>query len=427
MACRLGGIGCCQQPWACRTRAITSFLVTFVYAVAIPMIEDHPEVLVLAHSCYLPRTAAAFERRGRLAGYWHADGVVDGVSRERVRTCRMFRNIASLIQAIHRGHAVEKVIWSLWPLWRVWVRRQRFPNYRIVHGQMGFALEGFEAAKGSGALRVIDCPNSHPTTYFGYWKRECDRFYQGRGPAMPLSLLTRMNRELELADLVVCPSVFVRDSMVLNGIPESKCLVNSFGVDLATFSNRRRLPETPVFVFVGILGARKGCPYLFRAFARFREEHPEGRLICVGSIAGEIRAEILRWRHTFEHIPHLSPKDLSDVLCRATAFVLPSQEEGFARVIIEAMACGLPIIASYESGATTLVRDGQEGLIVQGRDPQAICAAMKRLATDPSLNREMGERAAVAAQTNGSWQDYADRLLRRYDQELARRNSDRFS
>ena len=107
------------------------------------------------------------------------------------------------------------------------------------------------------------------------------------------------------------------------------------------------------------------------------------------------------------------------MLQKCTAFVFPSQEEGFARVISEAMGAGLPIIASHESGATTLVHDGIEGFIVRGRDPQHIADAMIRVALDPELNLKMGKAAVEKGATKNSWQDYGDRLLDVYARKLS--------
>jgi len=79
------------------------------------------------------------------------------------------------------------------------------------------------------------------------------------------------------------------------------------------------------------------------------------------------------------------------------------EEEGFARSIIEAMAAGLPIIATHQSGATTLVDDGVEGLIVRGRDVNQLAEAMIRVATDRESNEHMGRAAHVRGGRNNTW------------------------
>src|SRR5207302_10921138 len=109
----------------------------------------------------------------------------------------------------------------------------------------GQATELFELAEQAGALKVIDSVNSHPTSAYGFWQRECDLFSPGATPTVPRWIFARANRELERADLILCPSTFVRDSMLYNGIPESKCALNPYGVYPKEFTPRARLPEKP--------------------------------------------------------------------------------------------------------------------------------------------------------------------------------------
>jgi len=162
---------------------------------------------------------------------------------------------------------------------------------------------------------------------------------------------------------------------------------------------------------VGTICLRKGHQYLFRAFEIVKRHLPDAELICVGQYKADFRKERQKWEGTFRHIPSLSHVDLAALLRTCTAFVFPSQEEGIARAQIEALAAGLPVIGTHEGGATTLVRDGFEGFIVRGRDPQSIADAMIRVFTDPALNKKMGEAAVAKGGFNNSWQDYGDRLI----------------
>jgi glycosyltransferase involved in cell wall biosynthesis len=78
------------------------------------------------------------------------------------------------------------------------------------------------------------------------------------------------------------------------------------------------------------------------------------------------------------------------------------------------------VIGTHEAGTTTVVEDGVEGIIVRPNDPQQIAAAMIRLANDREANQRMGD-AAFARLRGHTWQNYGDRLLARYDVDLAKR------
>ena len=375
-------------------------------------------LLATPGSWHLPQTAAALLNRDALAGIWTTDRIKNAALISYWRRCLPFQMAMMPFYFVAPQIVVEKVFYASFPLWKSWVRRAPLPESHVVHGIMGFCTELFDKAEKVGALKVVDCQNSHPTSYYGYWQRECDLWCPGERVPIPRWMFARMNRELEMADVILCPSLFVRDSMILNGIPQEKCFLNPFGVNTDVFRPRKKVPAKPRFVSVGTICLRKGHQYLFRAFELVKEELPDAELIVVGEYKKDFHLEKPKWEGSFTHLTKVSHPDLADLLQTCTAFVFPSLEEGFARVIPEAMAAGLPIIASYESGATTLVCDGVEGIIVRPRDPRHIADAMIRVATNMELNKGMGEAAHSKGAVANSWQDYGDRLLDEYGKRL---------
>jgi glycosyltransferase involved in cell wall biosynthesis len=378
-----------------------------------------PNVLLASIGAwYLRETAKAFATRDALAGLWISDKNSTGIPPEKYRRCWPYHLAMKPFYHFASQITIERAYYFNFPIWRNWVERQPWPEANVVQATMGFATELFDRTEKTGALKVVDCPNSHPTTYFGNWQRECDLWCSGEKVPIPRWMFARMSRELERADLVLCPSLFVRDTMVLNGIPAEKCLVNPFGVNTDIFRPRSALPAKPKFVAVGTICVRKGFQYLFRAFEIVKRQLPDAELVVVGDYKIDFRCERPKWENTFTHFPSLSHAELAKLLQTCTAFVFPSTEEGFARVISEAMGAGLPILASYESGATTLVDEGVEGFIVRAREPQHIADAMIRVATDLELNRRLGEAAHKKGAAKNTWQDYGDRLLAEYAKRL---------
>jgi len=313
----------------------------------------------------------------------------------------------------------ERAFYALFPLWRAWLLRQHIPSdCNVVQGLIGYCTELFALPGARGFLRVVDCPNSHPLTYFGFWQRECDLWCPGHKVPIPRWMFARMTRELELADLIIVQSAFCKQSMVWNGIPEHKVFVSPMGVDTTIFRPRNSVPSHPRFVCVGTICLRKGHQYLFRAFEEVKRALPEAELICVGSYKADFRKERPRWQGTFTHFEHLQHSELSALLQTCSAFVFPSQEEGIARAQIEALACGLPIIGTHEAGSTTLVENGVEGFIVGSRNVPCLAQAMIAIVKDPVRNDMMGKAAHIKGAFANSWQDYGDRLLQRMQSQL---------
>jgi glycosyltransferase involved in cell wall biosynthesis len=276
----------------------------------------------------------------------------------------------------------------------------------------GYGTELFEIAERTGAFKLLDGTSSHPTSAYGFWQRECDLWCPGAKPGVPRWLFARANREFERANLILCPSTFVRDSMIYNGISESKCVISPYGVNTSAYRARTVLPERPRFVCVGAISLRKGHQYLLRAFEKVRKVLPEAELICVGHFFPDFRLERQRWEGTFRHYQDIPIADLATILRESTAFVFPSNEEGFAKAVIEGMASGLPIIATHESGATTLVEDGVHGLIIRARDVNQLAEAMIKIATDRALNERMGLAAHERGVKGNTWGDFAERVLK---------------
>ena len=377
-------------------------------------------ILATTRSWYLGHTSLALNYRNSLRFLLMADKKPRLLPAQFYKRCWPYHVAMKFFYHFTSQILEEKATYFFSYLYDSWLDHElRGQSYDVIQAIMGFGIQGFGHPSSRGALKVVDCPNTHPVTYRGFWQRECDLWCPGEKVPIPGRLFRRMTQELEMADLILCPSVFVKETMLLNGIPESKCFVNPFGVDSQLFKSRSIIPTTPKFISVGTICLRKGYQYLFRAFELVKKVIPNAELICVGDYKRDFGKEKPKWDGLFTHIPHVDQPTLAGILQKCSAFVFPSQEEGFARVISEAMGAGLPIIASHESGATTLVRDGFEGLIVRGRDPHHIADAMVRLALDPELNRRMGEAAFQKGAVKNTWQDYGDRLLEEYQRRLA--------
>lgn len=378
-------------------------------------------LLTTTRAWYLPHTAKAFSQRGALAGLWMADKNSSQLPPDQYLRCWPYHLAMKPFYHFTPQIWSERATYFFLHVYTLWLRAQlrsvRCPRYDVVHAIMGFASEAFADAEQRGAVKVLDCPNSHPTSYHGYWQRECDLWCPGEKVPIPRYMFARMNREIQRADVVLCPSNFVRDTMVANGVDAEKCIIKPFGVNTSVFTPRPGPPARPRFICVGTICLRKGHQYLFRAFAKVKAARPDAELVCVGDYKCDFRKERPKWEGTFTHQPALPHKELSELLRSCTAFVLPSCEEGFARVLSEAMATGLPLVASYESGATTLLQDGVEGFIVT-QSPDAIANAMLRLAEDAALNQRMGEAAYKKGAERNTWQDYGDRLLAEYQRRV---------
>lgn len=168
-------------------------------------------------------------------------------------------------------------------------------------------------------------------------------------------------------------------------------------MDLEPFLERpvEPLPERPAALFVGVLEHYKNVDGLVAAWRLAAPRVPEARLHIVGRGP---RAEVVenlirdlpgqaRWT------PELSTEDVATELDRATCLVLPSQREGMGRIVVEALCRGRPVLGANTGGIPDLVRDGENGILVDPTDTAALTDALVRLLSD----RALAERLAAAA------------------------------
>ena len=180
------------------------------------------------------------------------------------------------------------------------------------------------------------------------------------------------------------------------------------GVDLncfkrsATESNPKRneigiSADSLVVGYVGWLIPIKGVPYLISAMARVVKQHPKSLLVLVGK-GDDKGEEEIRLKEQVENLGLATDvrflgwrSDVNEIMACFDIFVLPSLNEGMGRVLVEAMAAGLPIVASRVGGIPDLVKHGENGLLVPPANPSALEQAISDLLSDKPSRKRMGE------------------------------------
>jgi glycosyltransferase involved in cell wall biosynthesis len=206
-----------------------------------------------------------------------------------------------------------------------------------------------------------------------------------------------------------------------NGIDET--IFNS-AYDGGKFKRQQKIPETAkVILFVGGLDRAhhyKGVDILLEAFARIA--YPESWLLIVGD--GDLRsgfigqANILNVMERTVFAGQLHQHELPQAIAAADMLVLPSFAESFGMALIEAMACGKPVIASNLPGVRTVVANGKDGLLVTPGNPDELAAAIQSLLDNPGECIKMGLSGQNKVIEKYSWTKIVDRLEHAYKSVL---------
>ncbi|HXC61710.1 MAG TPA: glycosyltransferase family 4 protein, partial [Nitrospiria bacterium] len=223
--------------------------------------------------------------------------------------------------------------------------------------------------------------------------------------------VARRVQEIELADGIICPSTFVRQSFIDRGTPPDRVRTVPFGIQVSSgMEPGERPPDVFRVLFVGQINLRKGLRYLFEAFRQFK--HPNKELWIVGPRTEQSGIEDMTPPENTRFLGVLKGEDLARVYRTCHVFVLPTLEEGLALVIGEALSYGLPVIATVNSGGADLFSDGSTGFLVPVRSPEAIADKLQLLADNPDLLAELSARAVTRDKGIRSWENTCEILVK---------------
>lgn len=336
--------------------------------------------------------------------------VPEGIPVERIRTCPWL----GFTYAAFRGMARSPSDHTRAALWTArqfssFAIKQGFAGASGLYGISGECLEQLAAAKRAGLWaaveqiiaprRIVDRLLAEEEERHPFWQKpnSADRYAE--------EFARREIAEWQEADVVICGSDFVRQGVIEQGGKPDRAIVVPYGVD-ARFAIERhfRKPGPLRVLTLGALGLRKGSPYVFEAAKRLGRS-AEIRMAGTADIPERARAMLT---DTLTLIPPVPRAQVPELYAWADVFLLPSICEGSATVVYEALAAGLPVIATPNTGS--IVRDGIDGFIVPIRDPDAIADRIARLARDKALREEMSANASARSR-DFTLARYAERLF----------------
>jgi glycosyltransferase involved in cell wall biosynthesis len=333
----------------------------------------------------------------------------------RIRT-RPLPSLLTRFGTKYSGDATGRDRWVFWhnAQFDGWVSRnlERFGN--LAFGYESASLLAFRRARQLGVPRVLYQPVACAEVADELLGEERRRFPELadslRYCGFPPEELQRRKEERELADAIVCASSFTRDSLIKVGVPKEKIVIEPYGVDQSVFTPGDEKFERFSVVWASSYTQTKGIGYLLEALAR--EPVPGIELVLAGYPYGVDVVARYEDRVRVRRLGHLPREQVARAMARCHAHVFPTLVEGFGRNIIEAMAAGLPVIATPNCAAPDLIENGVNGFIVPIRDVDAICERLAWIHDHPEEAAAMGRRARETV-TRFTREDYRRRFSNR--------------
>lgn len=329
--------------------------------------------------------------------------------------------------------------------------QQQIPQ-RLIDGSdavIGFDTSSWilaERCRKTGKPFVLDASIAHPLAKektFSMLREQYPVWTAELAPKKP-QLIEAELREIELASHIVVASSFTKQTYTDHGVSEGKISINPYGTDLEI--PKEQIPNTsgeiPViqipnsmpegssslefgiskfgisgitFLFFGSLSARKGFPLLCEVWETFYQRYPNCRLLAAGY---DNRPKGFRVPQGVEVLGSIHPNDRAALFASADVFVFPSFFEGFGQVILEAMACGLPVITTTATAGPDLLGALGGGIIFEPGNRTGLLQAMEFYAKNPGQTALSGQQASASASTF-SWQAYGERWVKILEKVIA--------
>ena len=288
----------------------------------------------------------------------------------------------------------------------------------IVAGGSSAFLKTLRKAKKLGAITIVEHGSSHIIYQTKILKEEYEKFGLKPIVAHP-KIIEKELEEYKEADYIAIPSLFVKRTFLEKGIPESKIIHVPYGVDLSSFKQIPKKDNKFRVIFAGGMTLRKGVHYLLRAFLELKL--PNSELLLMGSINDEIKPFFKKYEGSFRYIGHIPQNELYKYYSQGSVFAMMSIEEGLAMVQPQAMACGLPIICTTNTGGEDIVRDGKDGFVIPIRDTEKLKEKLIYFYENPEIRATMGKSAKERVSSGFTWDDYGLRMIGEYER-IMRKN-----
>lgn len=283
----------------------------------------------------------------------------------------------------------------------------------LFHGWNHHCLRLLRKAKQWNAVTIVE----RGSTHIDFQNRILQQEYRRYGipfPPIEHAVVQRCKKEFTEADYILVNSPFSRQTFLDAGIQAEKLLYVPRGVDVQHFvaaqrKPRERAPEKFTVLYAGLISLRKGVQYLLEAWEEL--QLPNAQLVLAGTLVPDGKAVLQRYLRNPTITYRGFIADLREEYRHASLLVLPTLEEGSAKVTFEAMAAGLPVITTPNAGS--VVRDGKEGFIIPIRDAKALQQRIRYFVDHPAEIIQFSKRAHALAKQY-SWERYQQSMLEMY-------------
>jgi glycosyltransferase involved in cell wall biosynthesis len=295
-----------------------------------------------------------------------------------------------------------------------WVAKQiqDDSNFDVFIGWSGMSLHTLREVKKLGKIVILERGSTHIQYQDKILHEEYKQF--NRKFNIDSRVIQKELREYQECDFISIPSNFVRDTFIEYGVPESKLIVNPYGTsDL--FQKSASLLKNIKFriLYLGVISVQKGFMYFYESITRLAIPKDNFEVWVVGSVTEEMKTYVNSIKNEnirfFGHVKH---HELSSLISQCDIGVQPSLQEGMSMVVLQMLACGVPVIATTNTGASDVIVDEFNGFVIPIRSSSNIKDKIELCFNHPELLAIMKVNAAESVRDRFTWDAYGERYRR---------------
>jgi glycosyltransferase involved in cell wall biosynthesis len=287
----------------------------------------------------------------------------------------------------------------------------------IFHVRSGSGRGGaIKKARKNGMKILVDHSTIHPIIMDKIFNSDINNQELEFSAHNPLWI--EVMKDCQIADTILVNSQFVKDTFIEAGYDSARIKVAYLGVreDFFDLKQDYHINDKLRILFTGGFGFRKGAEYALKAMQELERQGIDYEFIVVGS-HDEAQPLIEKYpTKGLKLIGFVPQDDLKEYLATADIYLFPSLCEGCASSGMEAMAAGLPVIATHESGLP--IENGKNGIIVPSKDVESIVDAILTLKDNKSYRETLGKAAFQLISEHYTWEKYAEEVTKIYQDLL---------
>lgn len=299
-----------------------------------------------------------------------------------------------------------------------WVARQLNTQLQWIHGYEHCSLATLQQAKKLGITSFYEQPSQHFSFFEKIAKQQLQ--YYPELKSIETTLLIdhksekrnqRREQELEVCDYIICNSKFTAKTLADAQVSAEKIITIPLAFPTPVKSILEKTnPAKTIFIYAGNQNLRKGTHILYKAWQKCNFNSDQAELWLVGSnqLPLTVRAGLGNEVKFTPNIPH---QDLLKLFLQADILVLPTLCDGFGMVITEAMAQGLPVITTYNSGGPDIITEAKNGFLLEAGNIEQLASKLKWCVENRNQVKTMGANALAKA-ASYPWANFRKQLIK---------------